>query len=251
MENEGILIPGEMAEVEQRAREMGWVSKEEFEADENNVGKKWRPADEFIERGELFDTIKGLKRELGGLKKDFNTLAEYHRKVSETEYKRALETLKQERMVAAEEGDTKTVVEISDRIEQLKESQVQEREANQKVDGVHPAFPKWIESNPWYVSDEGMKAAADAYAKSFVMQNPGAPFEDVLTYVSEKMQDKVNKTTPKPKGIPTVDSGNNAAAKKGKSARDLPDDAREVMKTLVKRGVLTEKEYIDRFFDNQ
>jgi len=50
---------------EAAAREQGWKPKEEFEGDEG----KWRPAKEFVERGELFGKIDTLGKELKETKK--------------------------------------------------------------------------------------------------------------------------------------------------------------------------------------
>jgi hypothetical protein len=246
MAEEGTLIPGESAEVEHRARSTGWISKEEFDENPDNVGKKWRPAEEYLERGEIFNTMKSLRGELSGLKKDFNSLAQHHKEVAAIEYKRALETLKSQRATAAEEGDTKLVVEYSDKIDELKDSHQQQVEMNKKEGGVHPLFPKWIEENPQYVSDPEYRAVADAYASSYLMKNPGTPFEDVLNYVNEKLQTKFPTGGTKKTGIPTVESGSGIPRKTTKfSKADLSEEEREIMNTFVhKRKIMTEEEYM-------
>jgi len=246
--NEGILVPGEVAEVESRARAQGWVSKEEFEANEKNVGKKWRPADEFVERGEMLDTMKSLRHEITKIKTDFNALADHHKKVAETEYKRALETLRAQRTAAAEEGDTAAVVQLSDKIDELKETHREQLVENKPVQGVHPAFPRWIEDNPWYQSDPELRAAADAAAQSYSLQNPGAPFEDVLGYVTKRVKERFMKSESKPKvsSVESATTGGGISTKsKGFSKADLSDEEKEVMTMLVKRKVMTEEEYIN------
>jgi hypothetical protein len=247
MAEEGILIPGEPAEVENRARGTGWISKEEFDADPGNEGKKWRPADEYLERGELFNTMKSLRGELTSLKKDFNSLAQHHKEVAQVEFRRAIETLKAQRTLAAEEGDTLAVVQYSDKIEELKDSHKVQQEQNRPQGGVHPLFPIWIEENPQYVSDPKFKADADALASSYIMQHPGSPFEDVLTYVNQKIQTKYPKEGTRRPATSSVEGGTVGIPKKanGKFTKaDLSDEEREVMRAFVKRGVLTEDEYI-------
>lgn len=245
MAEEGILVPGEPAEVENRARTTGWVSKDEFDSNPDNTGKKWRPADEYLERGEIFNTMKSLRGELGSLKKDFNALAQHHKEVAAIEYKRALESLKQQRAVAAEEGDTKAVVEYSDQIDELKEQQKVQVEQNKIQGGMHPLFAVWIEDHPQFLSDPAFKAQADAYATSYINLNPGSPFEDVLDYVTKKLDTKYPKGGAKTV-IPTVEGSSNGIPKKSAkfSKADLSDEEREVMKAFVKRGVLTEDEYV-------
>lgn len=248
--NEGVIVPGERADVENRAREQGWVSKEEFEANPRNEGKKWRPAEEFVERGELFDTLKSLKHELVAIKRDFNALADHHKQVAKVEYDRALKTLKEQRAMAAEEGDTATVVKISDAIDELKETHKQEVDANRPQGGVHPAFPAWLEQNEWYQSDPELRAAADAAAQSYMMKYPNSPFEDVLQYASKRVKERFMKSkedTTKQK-TQTVESSGGIPVKQkaGKLTKnDLNDTEKEIMRTLVRSGALTEEEYLN------
>ena len=76
---------------EQQAREQGWRPKEEYEGDP----EKWRPAKEFVERGELFGKIDHMGKELKETRKALKMLQEHHSKVKETEYNNALKELKQ------------------------------------------------------------------------------------------------------------------------------------------------------------
>ncbi len=247
MAEEGILIPGEQAEVENRARATGWISKEEFDADPNNQGKKWRPADEYLERGELFNTLKSLRTELGSMKKDFNLLSQHHKEMADVEYKRALATLKAQRAEAAEEGDTKTVVDISDQIDELKANREQQQLIQSQQPQVDPLYFKWVEDNPKYLSDPEFKAYADSLAHSFLTQNPGRPFAELLAYVNPKIKERYSPAMQKP-AVPAVESGTNGSAvKKGSkfTKADLTDEEREVMRVFVQRKVLTEQQYID------
>lgn len=243
----GTLIPGEAAEVEHRARSQGWSAEEEFKADPKNAGKKWRPADEFLERGELFDTIKSLKHELTGIKRDFQNLAVHHKEVAKTEYNRALNTLKEQRSLAAEEGDTKAVVDLSDKIEELKEDfKTQVAENKSSVNEPHPAFTPWLTENSWYAEDEEMRAIADVQANKFLKANPNAAFEDTLKHVSRYVKEKY--LTPKRSGVASVEGASNGgpAPKKGKlTVADLNDMEKDIMKTMVARKVMTQQEYLD------
>lgn len=251
MAEEGIVIPGEPAEIESRARNTGWVSKEEFDSDPSNQGKKWRPADEYLERGELFNTLRSLKGELTSIKRDFNNLAQHHREVADVEFKRALEALKTQRAEAAEEGDTKAVVDLSEKIDELKDERKQaQQEQKQTQGGVDPLFPIWIEENPEYLSNPEFKAHADALANSFLMQNPGRPFAELLAYVNPKLRDKFPKGGAKKAVVSTVEGSTNGGIPKkanGKLTKaDLSDDERDIMRTFIRRGVFkTEQEYID------
>lgn len=248
-QNEGILVPGEGAEIESRARESGWVSKDEFESNPNNQGKKWRPADEFLERGELFDTIKSLKNEIHSVKKDFHTLAQHHKKVAQVEYERALKDLKAQRAEAAREGDTEAVVNISEQLEELREThQAQKVEAtNNSLQ--NPAYTAWVQENSWYVSNPAMRGAADGIAQAYLQTNPGAPFEDLLKHITKEVKQTFSHMFKSQTKAAAVESGTNSGgstSKKSKLTRaDLLPEELDVMRTLVRRGDFTEQEYLD------
>lgn len=246
-EDPGIIIPGERADIESKARNQGWVSKEEFDSDERNVGKKWREAEEFLERGEFLTTIKSLKHEVAAMKRDFTLLAQHHKDVAKVEYEHAIKDIKAQRAQAAEEGDTKAVVELSDQLDELKADYNKVKEEHAKNGGtVHPAFSAWLEDNTWYQSDPALRGAADGLAQEFLQRNKNAPFEEVLTYISEKMTTFLSK--PKPRAA-SVEGGSRqpSQGKKAKLTRaDLNAEELEVMTALVRRKVFdSEQEYID------
>lgn len=248
----GIIIPGEVTDVEQRAKAQGWTSEDDFKADPKNTGKKWRSADEFLERGELFDTIKSLKHELTGIKRDFNNLATHHQKVAKTEYERALTTLREQRAEAAKEGDTEALVEISDKIEELKDDfQSQRQENASTATQPHPAFQPWLEENSWYAQDEELRAIADVQAKKYYAANPNPPFEEVLKHVSKYMKEKYIKPTRATVAAVEGGTSGGSTTRKGKLTKaDLNPMELDIMKTLTNRKVdgkpfMTEQEYLD------
>ena len=77
-------VTPEVDSYELQAREQGWKPKEEYEGDP----EKWRPAKEFVERGELFGKIDTMGKELKETRKALKMLQEHHSKVKETEFKR-------------------------------------------------------------------------------------------------------------------------------------------------------------------
>lgn len=218
---------------EDLAREQGWVPKEEWQGDAH----KWVPADEYIRRGELFEKIDSLKSQLFHLKKDFNSLAEHHKNVSKIEYEKALKDLKEQRSIAAKEGDTEAVVEISEKIEDLKEKKpVEQQEAPVPT----PEYEAWVAQNRWYVDDADLHSQADVVAHSYLSKNPTATQRELFEHVTKQIKkynpEKFNMTQ---KNAPTVESNAplGRPSKKGFSESDLDPMEREIMETLVKRGV--------------
>ena len=76
--------------IEQRALDQGWVPKDEWAGEPDD----WRPAREFLDRGELFKKIDDQNRTIKDLKRAQADFAKHHEKVREIEFKRALESLK-------------------------------------------------------------------------------------------------------------------------------------------------------------
>jgi len=232
MSNETVEVEVVQDGPEATAREQGWVPKEEWSGDPH----KWVPAEEFIRRGELFEKIDSLKSQLFHLKKDFNVLAEHHKKVAETEYAKALQELKQQRAQAAKEGDTEAVVEISEKIEDLKEN-TPKPQINPPT---QPEFEDWVSSNKWYQEDADLNTMANALGMSYSQKNPNAPLKDILDHVTKQ----IKKIHPEKFGMskvnaPAVESATplGRPTKKGFTEADLDPTEKEIMETLVNRGV--------------
>ena len=228
---------------ESDAREQGWKPKEEYEGDPN----KWRPAKEFVERGELFGKIDSLGKELKDTKKALKMLQEHHSKVKETEYNRAVTELKTLQKKHLEEGNSDEYLKTTELLTDLKAEQKarevmsQQQAAQPQVD---PRFVAWQEKNSWYNKDAEMRQFADTLGLGYAQANPGMEPDDVLEYVSKQIKlaykdkfENPNRTKPS-----AVEGSNNATPKKDEV--QLTDDERRVMNTFVRQGVMTKDEYI-------
>ena len=97
-ENTGHEIQGEVkppSKWESSARAGGWVPLEEWQGDPDD----WTDAREFVKKGELFHKISSQSSEIKELRKAIGSLMEHHEKVKETEFKRAYEYLKQQKIL--------------------------------------------------------------------------------------------------------------------------------------------------------
>ncbi|MEX0932328.1 MAG: hypothetical protein WDZ61_00340 [Parcubacteria group bacterium] len=260
-EEEGSREEHEPSETEQKAMSQGWVPKDQWDDSKG----PWRSAEQFVDRGELFDKINSLKTEIYNIKRDYNLLADHHRKVSETEYKRAFENLKQERSKAAEEGDTAAVVKYSDQIDELKEQQRQDAPKQVSQSVLTTQMQEWVSKNAWYNNDPELRTAADSLGGGYAQANPGVPFEKVLEYVTERVTklypEKFPSKRAKPNGAALVEGTTNhpnpsvsGSRSKGKlSEADLSQDERKVMDTLIKRkvfGNIPESDAKKRYLDD-
>lgn len=255
VQNSGVEVPGEIAPVEVKARELGWRPLEEYDGPE----EKWVDAGEFVSRQPLFEKIDSLKTELWKSKqehqKEFNQIKQHFNEMKEVEFKRALEYLKAQKSEAIESGDSKLVVEIDDRIDELKDQRAAEKinQVPQEQKGPNPEFVAWAEKNSWYAQDTELRGDADAFAMAFISRNPHLANDvtAILNHVDSKMKAFLPESNgeSKMRKQPTVESSTNTtSANRGKqklTVNDLSQDERAIMRTLVERKVMTQEKYIE------
>lgn len=226
---------------EEQAREQGWRPKEEYEGDPN----KWRPAKEFVERGELFGKIDHMGKELKETRKALKLLQEHHSKVKETEYNNALRELKALQKKHLEEGNSDGYLETTELLTDLKAEQAARTIVQQNTPAQpDPRFISWTQQNKWYQSNQEMREYADTVGMGYASRNPGIDPEAVLDYVAKEVKARfrdafVNPNRTKPSSV----EGASAPAA-NKSSFELTDDERRTMNTFVRAGVMSKEEYI-------
>lgn len=229
--------------VDEKARAHGWKPLEEYDGDPD----KWVDAKEFLRRGELFEKIDHLSRDLKDTKKALRALQVHHSNVREVEYKRALEELRAEKKSAYEQGDTDKLIEIDERLTDLKAAQkAEEAAARQMANKPDPRFLAWVEDNSWYAQDAEMRALADQVGTAYAANNPDLDPSEVLKYVSKRVKvvfkDKFqnpNRTKPS-----AVESAGRPVSKKVDNF-ELSEDEKRVMNTFIRQGIMTKEQYIE------
>jgi hypothetical protein len=245
-EGTGVVISNEptYTEAEQQAMAQGWVPKDQY----SGTGR-WRSAEDFLDRGELFATIDSHKRRADQLDRTLNDLKKHYKKVSQTEYNRALSTLREEKIQALDNGDTRKAVEIDEQIAEAKEDftkSVQEFDAQPaQPQGPAPEFVVWVARNSWYQNDPVMKGAADAIGDDVVAKtgerNPTKILLEVERRIKQEFPHKFNNAN---RGKPGTVEGGGSKGGRSEDAFKLNDDEKRVMEKFVKHGVLTRDEYI-------
>lgn len=232
-------------EVEQRAREMGWVPKEEYTGDQT----KWKSAEVFVALDEPIKRIESQSQELKQMRKALEALKQHHSKVAENEYQRALRDLKSQRKQALVDGDIDTFDRLEDEIEKAKEQFGSIRETAQAPiieepsNVVHPEFRSWLNRNAWYESFPYMRQFADDAGRKF--HNQGLDRAEVLKKVEEAVRKEFpNKfTNPNKDKAPGVEEGGTKSGKRAETI-ELTEQERNIMNTLVRSGTLTKEQYI-------
>lgn len=244
----------EVDPVEEAARERGWRPQDEFEGDPST----WIPAKEFMGRAPLYDSIHDLKRTIKRLQENQDEFRKHYDSVRDTAYKEAMATLQRQLDAAAEENDVKGVIATQRKMEQLHSSRTQEAPKKEEPTGNEqtPAFDQWLEKNNWYAKDEELQAYADGVALRLTRKHADDP-DMTPAKLFEKVTEQVKKThphkfkSPAQRKATTVEGGGNPSSvgKKGVSYRDLPEEAQQVYKKLVKsdrnpRGILSHDEFM-------
>lgn len=230
-------------EIEQKALEMGWRPKEEFEGlDEDFVDAK-----EFVQRKPLYDKISQQSKQIKNVYKALDALKDHYTKVKEVEFQSALKALKAQRREAFVQGDIDAVEKAENQIQEA-EKQFTEIKASAESIQVNdepvlnPVFINWKNRNSWYDTTGYMREYADDVGRR--LHASGLPPDEVLKEVEKAVRKEFPQkfTNPNKGNAPEVSSPRGG---QGKGVEyQLTDQERNIMNTLVKTGVMTKEQYI-------
>jgi len=232
-------------EVEQKALEMGWRSKDNFDGPED----EFIDAKEFVRRQPLFDKISHQSREIKEVRKALEALKTHYTTVRETEYERAISALKKEREVAIAEGDGPRFTALDEEIKGVEKQADAIKEIKEKplVDTPteHPEFTSWKNQNRWYETTGYMRKFADDLGTELAQK--GLPPAEVLKQVSQAVKKEFPQkfVNPNKADAPFTNSG--ASGSRGGSTSvesSLTEQERNIMNTLVRSGTITKEKYL-------
>ena len=232
-----------MSEYEREAREQGWRPKEEWQGDP----EKWRPAKEFVERGELFSKIDYMGKELKETRKALKMLQEHHSKVKETEYNRAVQELKALQKQHLAEGDADKYLEATELLTDLKAEQKAREVAAEmapQTPQVDQRFVDWTTRNPWYTKDTRMREYADMVGMDYAKRNPDIDPVEVLKFVTAEVKVRFKDRFENPNRSKQSVESSTSGTPPSKDDFKLTDDERKVMNTFVRTGAMSKEEFI-------
>ncbi len=234
----------QLTAIEQQAAAEGWRPKEEWTGEPDD----WKDAKSFVRDGEFFKKIEEVKRENKNLRKTVTTLKSHYERVRETEYNRALLSLKEQKKEALREGDADRVVDIDDRIDATKaELEIARRTEAEIQDepAPHPEFQAWVNRNKWYESNQEVREFADQAGVAFKKTHMAATPQQVLAYVEERVAKGYPELFKNPKrNAPNAVEGG-TGPRKNRDTFELTDMERQIMNKLVRSKTLTEEQYIN------
>jgi len=247
-------------DVEQRARDMGWVPLEEF----RSGPEKWVDAETFIAKGEQVlpivrsqnrrleqevQRLRGENQHLAGMFKasqeSISELQSFHEQNLKTQLEAQKRRLATELQEARDSGDTLREVEIQTEIAGLKDTptpvtkpvqQTQQQPTQQKPQ-IDPDFQAWMNDNPWYGVDQRKTAKAEGIAHMLRSDErndhlQGRAFFDHVVKVMTEGQVPGGSSGKVGGGRPTGDGGGGGGGG-SKSYDSLPPEAKEA---CIKQG---------------
>lgn len=223
----------EYTEIEKAALDMGW----------NPKGPK--SAEVWVANGPLLDEIKGKNKEVSELKATLNEIKVHMTKVEEAAYNRALAELKAERKHAIAKGDVSAVEDLDQQIEEHKAS-VPEPEP------LAPEAMEFIERNKHWVEDytlKGEKIREFAIKRDKELMKYKLPPEKHFAVLEADIEEEFHlseKATPSVKVATGQHSVAGKNAKKDFAFNDLSAEQKTACRHFVKRGVMTEAQYIEQ-----
>jgi hypothetical protein len=241
-------------ETDTKARKMGWVSQDEWKGAED----KWRPAAEFVERGENIVPI--LKDRLDKMEADYNLVLKSNaneiKQIKQQAYDDALakfesetEALEVKELQAFDEGDTEGFKKIKKDQKALKEP------VKPKVVETAPAesvvFVDWAEKNKWYKDDSLLQRNANMIGEQIQAANPGIDetkfYGMVEAQIREEFPDKF--TNPNRQEAASVEGGAGSPQQEGQAKfADLPKAAKDQFTRLAAKMKEKKREYTKEQF---
>lgn len=198
-------------EVEQQARNLGWVPQDEFKGEPT----RWRSAEEYVERGEsllpllkadkrnLETQIEGMGTELQSTKaalaearEAIEAFKEFANGAAKKDFESAVADLQERRIQAREAGDTRAEIAAEEALRKLGTEApvvlkpvVASAPAAPQKNIETPEFRAWKAENPWLEVDKPKTAYAASMA-AFVRATTSLEGREFFERVSELTEER-------------------------------------------------------------
>lgn len=232
--------------IEDKARESGWVSLEEWKA-QGKDPEDWRSAKDYVDRGSLFARIEADKKERDQLKAMIDSMAQTLSKAEERAYQKALNDVLAQREQAKLTGDLEAYEQALKHEQQVRgeyrhiQKQSTNVEANRINEIQNTDYWKRFEAKnrEWLHGSDPLAKAKQAYATQVALQHNGTPDEQVLEIV-DRMVSQTFSVQPQSVRVPMATPGASArpvAAHSGELDRGrLTSEQRNMIRYLENSG---------------
>jgi hypothetical protein len=244
----------ESQDTERRARDMGWVPQEEWHGSPD----AWRPADEFVKRGEEVLPIvrsnlekerserRRLEKELEAARRESSESISRIEKTLRIGFERQRENLwrefEEKKRAAVADGNMQAYDSLNEQqhraLAEFQPEQQGEEDAAQQRQQPQvqspPEVKSWVDQNQWFNRDKSLTAFATEEHGRLLREMPGLSIEENLKRTLEatkaKFPEKFGMSRPTASAhAPGVEGGGRQAqpgAGRVKSWNDLPQDAK-------------------------
>ncbi len=220
-------------DIDQRARQLGWKSEEEFEG-----AGKFISAEEFIQKGE--EALPLLRADVRKMQQNFELQNKTHQMEMDAQRKRMEREFQIKLEAAVEEGDLSKYRELQ-----------KEKDDLQSTNGKDPAIGQFIVENAWYGQDRAMTASAEAFssdvAKQFPDLTPSQNLEKTLQMIKEEFPHKFGEKKmiqPSP-----VEGGRKIKRKTEKNYSSMPEESRAACDRAAQIGLSSKDAFVKNYWE--
>lgn len=253
--------PDNPTEIQQKAMEMGWNP-------EGVDGKPSIGSGEFVRNKSFFDEIHKLKKEIRSQQAGVQKLIRANANAKKQGREEALKELREQRRLAAKDGDTVRMLELSEEIEN-KQAETDPDEDLIDYDAIRDRLVKagqqYVKENQgWYQSNDVMKAYADRLHDTLYEQHAAEIAdgvyepEELFSEIDKQMRNKfpeelgikkpVTKEPRKPMTRTNEGGGKQGSAPGKRYTLDaIPSDQRDVARQVMRDFKMSEAEYVKSF----
>jgi hypothetical protein len=244
----------EAPEVVEKAAAMGHMNKEEWES-KGRDPEKWRPATEFVERGEnimpiLKERLDHSAKEMAEMKSTMKQMHDHFMKAEEVAERRgwekAIAEVTKKQVAAVEIAD----VDEFNRLEKEK-FEILNRPPHVPIQsGPPPEFKEFHARNEWYGTDEEATVYADSMGRTYRQKHPEARLEEVFADVEKKVRNRFPEifSNPRRSGASTVEGATAPVKKNDRSFDALPKEAKDAYARFAKQiPGFTKEQYIKNY----
>jgi hypothetical protein len=248
---------------EERAREDGWVSLDEWTAQGKDPKMHSNP-EQFNLKGELMGRIQAqsgqlsaAQREVAKLEAALQQMASMTKKQVDAEREKTLKELGQAKAEALNENDGARVVEIEELMEDVKaidttSAETQVTQPGQIDPDIQRSFEAFLGENKWYNEDSYLRGIFNYTADALAQEKPHLPVEEVMAEAKKQVvENNPNHKAFKAAKTPPKDyNGEGDGDRKSSSGSNLQwSDLDEVAQTIgqgfIDSGVYkNKKEYL-------
>jgi hypothetical protein len=247
------------ATIEEKAKQMGHVPKEEWKGDPD----KWRPAEDFVERGEnilpiMKKRLDEATKKIDAMSSDLSmTLKANKREVEEArkaafekatvEYNEKLKALDKKEMKAFKDEDEDAFKEAKKERAELKPPEAPKKsEPTGTTKARTPEFEAWNKKEPWYGKDSDLTKIANEEGTMLGSMYPDKTYNEIWDMTADRVKklypDKFE--NPRRKEPGAVEDGEGNTPKNGdKSFAALPKSAKDAYKRLAEQFKAKGREY--------